>query len=288
LLPGKYQLEIEASNRDGDWVHRTSLFIIIPPYLYQHWWFRILFVLLGLTAIAYFIYSYNQRIRMNARKKQAELRLESLRGQMNPHFIFNSLNSINYFISQNDRLSANRYIADFSRLIRSFLGNLSKEYIPFESELETIKDYLQLEHLRFGDKFEYKLVVAEDFEPENKQIFPGMVQPFIENAIWHGVRGLSDRKGTLTIQFLPGSSDHCVCIVEDDGIGRKLSLERKNAIPGKTSNGIAIVTERLRIINQIRQKNLRLIIEDLYPDREETGTRVTIEIPFRIDSSLRL
>lgn len=283
LVPGIYQLEIEASNRDGDWVHRTSLCVIIPPYFYQNWWVRLLLVLLIVTVIVYFIYSHNQRIRMNARKKQAELRLESLRGQMNPHFIFNSLNSINYFISQNDRLSANRYIADFSRLIRSFLGNLSREYISIESELETIKDYLQLEHLRFGDKFDYELIVNEVFSSENKMIFPGMVQPFIENAIWHGVRGLIDRKGNITVQFLPGSSDHCICIIEDDGIGRKLSLERKNIVPGKKSNGIAIMTERLKIINQIRQKDFRLTIEDLYPDREETGTRVTIEIPLQID-----
>ena len=114
-----------------------------------------------------------------------------------------------------------------------------------------------------------------------------MVQPFIENAIWHGVRGLVDRKGNITVQFLPGSSDHCVCTIEDDGIGRKLSLERKNLVPGKKSNGIAIVTERLKIFNQIRNSDFKLAVEDLYPDREETGTRVTIDIPLQIGSTLR-
>jgi ligand-binding sensor domain-containing protein len=284
LAPGTYQLEIEATNRDGDWTSTKTLFIVIPPYFYQNLWFRLVLILLVVLILFQFIYGYNRRLRMNSQKKQAELRLESLRGQMNPHFIFNSLNSINYFISQNDRLSANRYIADFSRLIRSFLGNLSKEFITFESELETLKDYLQLEHLRFGDKFDYKLIVAEDFELENKKIFPGMVQPFIENAIWHGVRGLRDRKGNITIQFLPGSIGHSICIVEDDGIGRKLSLERKSMVPGKKSNGIAIVTERLKIINQIRNKDFKLIIEDLHPDQEETGTKVTIEIPLQINN----
>ena len=112
-----------------------------------------------------------------------------------------------------------------------------------------------------------------------------MVQPFIENAIWHGVRGLVDRKGNITVNFFPGSSDYCVCIIKDDGIGRKLSLERKSMVPGKKSNGISIVTERLKIINQIRQRNFRLMIEDIYPDREETGTKVTIEIPLQIDNS---
>jgi ligand-binding sensor domain-containing protein/two-component sensor histidine kinase len=284
LTPGDYCLEIEATNPDGDWISKKSLVIQIPSLYYQTLWFRLLAIVFFLSTIVLFVWMYNRQVRLRASRKQAELRLESLRGQMNPHFIFNSLNSINYFISQNDRLSANRYIADFSRLIRSFLGNLSKEYISFESELETLKDYLQLEHLRFGDKFDYKLIVDDNFEPENKMIFPGMVQPFVENAIWHGVRGLTNRKGNITIQFLPGSSDHCICIVEDDGIGRKLSLERKNLAPGKKSNGIAIVTERLKIINQIRQKNFQLKVEDLFQDREESGTKFTIEIPLKTNT----
>ena len=281
LSPGNYHLEIEATNRDGEWASHASLMIIIPAFYYQMWWFRLSLVFIIFLIIVYFIFSYNQRIRMLARKKQDELRLESLRGQMNPHFIFNSLNSINYFISQNDRLSANRYIADFARLIRTFLGNLSKEFIPFESELESLKDYLQLEYLRFGDKFDYKIEISEGMNTDRLLIFPGMVQPFIENAVWHGVRGAANRKGIVIITFLPGSdhSHFIQCIVEDDGIGRKLSEERKNHEPGKRSRGIGIVIERLRIINQIRKSNLKLTIEDLYPDREETGTRVTIEIP---------
>jgi hypothetical protein len=283
LTPGEYYFTVEATNEEGEWITKTSILIRVPSFYYQTFWFKLLLLVSIISLLGIFILMYNRQIRLKASRKQAELRLESLRGQMNPHFIFNSLNSINYFISQNDRLSANRYIADFSHLIRSFLGNLSKEYIPFESELETIKDYLQLEHLRFGDKFDYQLIVPDDFDLGNKMVFPGMVQPFIENAIWHGVRGLTNRKGTITIRFLPGSEEHCLCVIEDDGIGRKLSVERKNAIPGKKSNGIVIVTERLKIINQIRQKNLQLIMEDLYPDREETGTRVTIEIPLRKD-----
>jgi hypothetical protein len=282
LVPGDYKLLIEATNPEGEWRASESLVILVTSHYYQTIWFKLMVILFSLTIVAIFLIMYNRQIRLKASRKQAELRLESLRGQMNPHFIFNSLNSINYFISQNDRLSANRYIADFSRLIRAFLGNLSKEYIPFEHELETIKDYLQLEHLRFGDKFDFKLVVAEAFELEHMLIFPGMVQPFIENAIWHGVRGLVDRKGNITIQFLPGSSDYCICIVEDDGIGRNLSRERKNSVPGKKSNGIAIVTERLKIINQIRHADFKLVLEDLNPDKEETGTRVTIEIPLKL------
>ena len=281
LSPGKYNLEIEATNRDGEWVSRTSLRIVIPSYYYQTWWFRLLLVLLVVMIMAQFIYSYNHRIRTKAREKQDELRLESLRGQMNPHFIFNSLNSINYFISQNDRLSANRYIADFSRLIRAILGNMSSDYIPLAKELESLHDYLKLEHLRFGDKFDYSIHVSEVISADEMVVFPGMVQPFVENAIWHGVRSLEGRKGTVKIDFLLTGAGGLTCLVEDDGIGRKRSEKCKSNLPGKTSRGIGIVLERLKIINNLRQTNFQVKIEDLFTDREETGTKVTIDIPLK-------
>lgn len=195
LVPGEYLLQLEATNRDGDWVSKTSLLIVIPPFYYQTVWFRLFVILTLVLIVGGFVMMYNRQIRLKAREQQDELRLESLRGQMNPHFIFNSLNSINYFISQSDRLSANRYIADFSRLIRSILGNMSEEYIPFEKELASLNDYLQLEHLRFSDKFDYSLKVDETILIENLKVSPGMVQPFVENAIWHGGRGLESRIG---------------------------------------------------------------------------------------------
>jgi LytS/YehU family sensor histidine kinase len=280
LTPGSYLLDIEATNRNGDWVSQSSLLIKIPPFYYQTLWFRLLAFALLLLLTGYLVYSYNNRIRLEAKKKQGELKLESLRSQMNPHFIFNSLNSINYFISQNDRLSANRYIADFSRLIRSILGNLSSDYIPFPNELESLLDYLKLEHLRFSDKFDFSVQVPEEMESLEIMVFPGMVQPFVENAIWHGVRGLEGRKGKIRIDFSwKGTSLRCT--VEDDGIGRKLAEERKSILPGKTSRGIGIVLERLRIINNLKNTQYRMIVEDLYPEQVETGTRVIIDIPVK-------
>lgn len=281
LIPGEYQLEIEATNRDGDWVSKKALIIMIPAFYYQTLWFRLLVVILFVLLIIYLVYGYNRRVRLIAQQQQEELRLESLRGQMNPHFIFNSLNSINYFISQNDRLSANRYIADFSRLIRSILGNMASDYIPLSKELESIYDYLKLEHLRFGDKFNYEVILPDEIVPENLFVFPGMIQPFIENAIWHGVRGLENLKGKIQIKFFLESTDSLKCVVEDDGVGRKLAEERKSQLPGKTSRGIGIVLERLKIINNLRKTNFQIIIEDVYPNRQETGTRVTIDIPIK-------
>ena len=282
LSPGAYHLAIEATNKDGDWVSKTSLCIILPPFYYQTFWFRLSILLLGVFIAALFIYMYNRQIRLKARQEQEELRLESLRGQMNPHFIFNSLNSINYFISQNDRLSANRYIADFSRLIRSILGNMSDQYVPFEMELESLRDYLKLEHLRFSNKFGYSIEAGEEIDEETTEVFPGMVQPFVENAIWHGVRGLEERKGQISIRFHLADKGTLRCYVEDDGIGRKLATERKSQMAGHTPRGIHIVLERLKIINHLRKTSYEIQFEDLYPDREETGTRVVIDIPVRM------
>jgi len=281
LSPRTYLLTLVATNRDGDWVSHRALTIIIPAFYYQTIGFKIAIIFLIILLVSYLVYGYNRRIRLVAGRKQEELRLESLRGQMNPHFIFNSLNSINYFISQNDRLSANRYIADFSRLIRTILGNTTSDYITLSKELESLNDYLKLEHLRFGDKFDYQLTISEGISTEELLVSPGLVQPFIENAIWHGIRGLEGRKGTIKISFNPGLQGSLNCLVEDDGVGRKRSEKCKSTLPGKTSRGIGIVLERLKIINKLRQTNFRINIEDLYPDHIETGTRVSIDIPVR-------
>ena len=279
LLPGNYKLEIESSNSSGEWVAAVSLLVKIPQFYYQTLWFKWIVALFILLVISAIIVVYNRQMTLAAQQKQDVLKLESLRGQMNPHFIFNSLNSINYFISNNDKVSANHYIADFSRLIRAFLNNLSSDYISFEKELETLDDYLKLEHLRFGDKFDYVLLADKVKDHENTKIFPGMVQPFIENAIWHGIRGLENRKGFIKIEFIPINSKKIRCTIEDDGIGRKQAQQFSNKLPGKESRGIGIVLERLRIINTILRIDYDVVIEDLRPGAKEPGTLVMIDLP---------
>jgi ligand-binding sensor domain-containing protein len=279
LTPGTYRLMVEATNRDGEWVSKTAIAIVIPPFYYQTWWFRLLVSAGVILLLAGLVFIYIRQIRLAAHQKQSELRLESLRGQMNPHFIFNSLNSINYFIAQNDRLSANRYIADFSRLIRTILGNMSSDFIPFSRELESLNDYLRLEHLRFGDKFEYSVEVAEGLTDEGLLVFPGMVQPFVENAIWHGVRGLEGKKGMVRVNFHRDGNYALRCTVTDDGIGRKLSHQRKSSLHTHNSRGLRIARERLDIVNSLMQSAYQIKVEDVFPDREETGTRVILDIP---------
>jgi ligand-binding sensor domain-containing protein len=281
-----YTLEIETAGESGAWVNRTSVLIRIPHRFTELLWVRLSLLILVLSGFFFMGLVYVRQLRLKAGQVQDQLRLESLRGQMNPHFIFNSLNSINYFISKEDKLSANHYIADFSRLIRSILGNLSSEYIPFEKELESLQDYLKLEHLRFGDKFDFSIHTNKIVNSTEISVFPGMVQPFIENAIWHGIRGLEDRIGLIHIEFIPVNQVKIQCVIEDDGIGRKLAHLFRNEMPGHKSRGIGIVMERLRIINTMTKNNYQITIEDLYPEKEETGTRVIIDLPTRTTGPL--
>jgi len=279
LKPGRYTFEIQATNPNGEWAVNKKIILRITPFFYQTRLFLItvpLFMVLVLTGI---IILYIRQLKQRERQKQNALKLQSLRGQMNPHFIFNSLNSINYFISNNDKLSANRYIADFSRLIRSILSNLGSDYIPFDNEINSIKDYLNIEHLRFGDKFDFEIRIDDISDKSNLEVFPGLVQPFIENAIWHGIRALENRKGFILIKFSSPGPNRISCLVEDDGIGREAALRLHSNHENHKSRGINIVIERLQLISKLQGVNYNFEITDLYPGRKETGTRVEIDIP---------
>lgn len=281
LSPGEYSLEIEATDRNGEWSASRNLTIIIKPFFYQRKIFIILLAL-AISGLIYLIISlYLRNFRNKNRLINDELKLQALRGQMNPHFIFNSLNSINYFISNNDKLSANRYIADFSRLIRTILSNMGSDYVSFSIEMNSVRDYLEIEHLRFGDKFDYILDISGVNEVETLEIFPGLIQPFIENAIWHGVRALNDRKGFIRIKVSMPVKEKLACIIEDDGIGRRASQEMSKNSVGHKSHGISIVLERLQIVSKLRSVSYGLEISDLYPGRNEPGTRVKIDIPVK-------
>jgi len=281
LKPGRYLLQIQATNRDDKWTADKKIVFSIPPYFYQTRLFLISVPLFLIILVAAILTLYISKLKQRERQKQDALKLQSLRGQMNPHFIFNSLNSINYFISNNDKLSANRYIADFSRLIRSILSNLDNDYVPLENELNSIKDYLNIEHLRFGDKFDFELNTDKVHDTAGMEVFPGLVQPFIENAIWHGVRALEKRKGLIKIQFSSYAHGKIKCTIEDDGIGRQAAIELRDENTNHKPRGIGIVIERLELISKLRGINFNLEITDLYPDMKETGTRVEIDIPIK-------
>jgi len=280
LKPGWYDLEIQATDFSGSWSNSRKVSIYMKPFFYQTTLFRIslpLAVLLMLTLLSGFII---MQIRHREQQKRDALRQQALRGQMNPHFIFNAMNSINYFISNNDRRSANRYISDFSKLMRTVLNNMNEDYVRLSAELDSLEDYLEIEHLRFGDKFDYTLNIDPQIHPEALMVSPGFVQPFVENAIWHGVMALEGRKGTITVDVTMKDKT-IICTVDDDGVGRARSEAMKDRTLHGKSRGIALAMERLRIINNLHGTNCRIEINDLYPDLRETGTRVVIEIPLK-------
>ncbi len=280
LKPRRYILEIQATDVSGAWSNRRTVAIRIKPFFYQTLLFRTgmpaLIVLILVLAVMYII----RRFRQREKRKRDELRQKALRGQMNPHFIFNSLNSINYFISNNDSLSANSYIADFSRLIRTTLNNMDEDFVRLSDELGSIEEYLKIEYLRFGDRFDYTIMTDPEIIPEAISVSPGLIQPFIENAIWHGIMGLQGRKGMIRV-ITRRKDGKLICTVEDDGIGRKKSAEQKDRNERKKSRGMALAIERLRIINSLQRTSCQIRVADLYPDRDETGTRIEIELPER-------
>ena len=229
------------------------------------------FILLITATTSYFIYK-------NAKASQIAnqlLALKSLRSQMNPHFIFNALNSVNHFIAQQDERTANKFLSEFSQLMRLVMENSQEDFIPFNKEQEILLLYLKLEHYRFRDKFEYEIQIDESINAEAVEVPPMLIQPYIENAVWHGLR-YKETKGKLSLHFLKADS-HMIVKIQDDGIGRKRSAELKTQNQRKhNSTGIRNIDERLSIINKVYKTNYRVEIEDA---TSGTGTIVSIYLP---------
>ncbi|EDP72420.1 possible sensor protein [Flavobacteriales bacterium ALC-1] len=229
--------------------------------------------LLLLLITAYFMFKYikQQKLANNL------LALKSLRSQMNPHFIFNALNSVNSFIATNDERTANKYLSDFSHLMRSVLENSEEDFIPLEKEVELLDLYTKLEHFRFQDKFDYSIDVDETIDVESFQIPPMLLQPYIENAVWHGLRYKTE-KGHLNIKIQPKSKDEIMIIITDDGIGRERSKALKTAHQKKqNSKGMNNIKKRVAILNEMYKDKVDVAIED-FQDSEDTGTKVVVTL----------
>ncbi len=204
------------------------------------------------------------------------LTLKSLRGQMNPHFIFNALNSVNHFIAQKDERTANKFLSEFSQLMRLVLENSQEDFIPLQKEQEILSLYLKLEHYRFRDKFEYEIKTDKNINIETVEVPPMLIQPYIENAVWHGLR-YKETSGRLSLSFKK-ELDNIVVEIEDNGIGRKRSGELKTENQRKhSSTGLKNIEDRLLIINKVYKTNYRVSIEDLAAD---SGTSVRIYLPY--------
>lgn len=213
-------------------------------------------------------------------KKLAETEMAALRAQMNPHFIFNCLNSIKLYTIENDAETASNYLTKFSRLIRLVLENSKSEKIILSREIETLRLYIELEMMRFKDKLVYELTIEPTVDQEYLEVPPLLVQPYIENAIWHGLMHKKEG-GKVIIQFTQPAEHLLEVVITDNGIGR----EKAAVLKSKESNrhksfGIKMTNERLQVINQLYDIQTKVTITDLYnADHLPAGTRVVIQIP---------
>ncbi|HET9430775.1 MAG TPA: histidine kinase, partial [Chitinophagaceae bacterium] len=216
-------------------------------------------------------------------RKTGELEMQALRAQMNPHFVFNSLNAINRFILQKDKVQASEYLTKFSRLVRMILQNSQSALITLESELDSLKLYLELEALRFDNRFEYKISVPKDLDIDMLKVPPLIIQPYAENAIWHGLMH-KEENGHLFVDIRQ-EGEYLQVSVRDDGIGRKKSAEMtsKSATLHK-SLGLKITEDRIAMLHRVGTQQAGVVINDLVnADGSAAGTEVIIKIPIIYD-----
>ncbi|MGC1203488.1 MAG: histidine kinase [Flavobacteriaceae bacterium] len=255
LSESKYNLSIEQSKRQ-----KLIIYSLIGGVL-----------LLLLTAFLMFKYIKQQRLANNL------LALKSLRSQMNPHFIFNALNSVNSFIASNDERTANKYLTDFSLLMRAVLENSEEDFIPLEKEIELLELYTKLEHFRFQDKFDYHIKVDENIPVNDFVIPPMLLQPYIENAVWHGLR-YKKTKGHLEISITQTKEDEITITITDDGIGREKSKALKTKHQQKqNSKGMGNIKKRVSILNAMYKDKVDVLVND-FQNEEDKGTKVIVTL----------
>jgi ligand-binding sensor domain-containing protein/anti-sigma regulatory factor (Ser/Thr protein kinase) len=274
LPPGDYVFELRAANSDGLWnEHTTSLAITINPPWWQTWLFRIglLVFIAGIAALM-----MRRRIRLvrheaEMKQKIAESEMMALRAQMNPHFIFNCINSIDALIQSNDKYRATVYLNKFAKLIRNILDSSKQNTIPLTRDLETLQLYIDLEQLRNENKFVAEIKTDESLLQDDYKVPPLIIQPYVENAILHGLRNRSDNKGRLLVA-VHKQNGQIRYLIEDNGVGRVATTNGKQT--EKQSYGMEMSKNRVKLFN--KDENTSVVITDLYTNDIAAGTRVEV------------
>ncbi|MBL7700195.1 MAG: histidine kinase [Chitinophagaceae bacterium] len=293
--PGDYIFRVRAISAYGKMAERSIKIEIVPAW-WSRWWFRIA-VLFATIAIIYLLIRWRLQVKYKLQMERAgrekelsllkhrtsQLEMHALRAQMNPHFLFNSLNSINRFIIQNNSDQASAYLTKFSRLMRLILQNSQNELIPLDNELEALKLYLELEAVRFDHHFTYTIKIDEQLDTTALKVPPLIIQPYAENAIWHGLMH-KEEKGHLLIELI-GEGDYLVCKIVDDGIGRRKAAELKSkSVSSHKSMGMKITADRITSMKQKKSARNNIQITDLvHPDGTPAGTSVEIKISTHYD-----
>ena len=283
---GNYHFELMAINKFGIQSRIINVPFLVKKKLHEETYFRLSLLLLLILLISFLNHIRAKRNKKiytkkneNARKIM-ELEQEALKAQMNPHFIFNCLNAIQHYIIEKDVMSANKFISSFAGLIRQALDNSGRKNISLEEEIIFLKSYIEIEQNRFEDKFYYSIKVEEQLDITSLQIPPMLIQPFVENAINHGLLNKKNEKGNLVIDFSK-LDDMLKIIISDNGIGRvaaKSFSSYKELL--HVSKGIQLTQSRINKLNDSENNKIRMTIEDKYDTiGNSTGTQVELFIP---------
>lgn len=286
LPPGEYQFQLVAINKKGIMSNLVNVPFIVSAGFWQTLPFQILVIAVAILVTWILVAWRFSIIRKQELEKTAlqqrlnDLEQMALRSQMNPHFIFNCLNSIQNFIIRNNLEASNLYLSEFAHLIRQTLDNSEKGSIAISNEIRYLKRYLELEMMRFGHSFNYSIEVDKEINQEMTFIPTMILQPYIENSIRHGIRLKENGIGHIKVKF-EKSGDGFVCIIEDNGIGRKKASEFKSHMHVEyQSKGMSLTAERINILNRQLTDPITINIVDLNDNHNQpTGTRIEIRFP---------
>lgn len=288
LPAGNYRFEVLAVNSNGMVSEFPAYisFTITPPF-WKTWWFNILvaFTLLGIIWLIFRAKTRHERWRHELEVETNINRQQALIKQMDPHFVFNTLNSIQSYIIKNDNMASTLYLSKFSRLMRLILNNSQKPLVKLKDEIDSLNLYLEIECMRFKHKFEYSIICDNSIKQETAFIPSFMVQTFIENAVWHGMMNL-ERSGVIKVRFDRDADDYdlLICTIEDNGIGRKKSLNIRSGMLVNKSYGILNVENRLKLLSSLHNKKFTLNFIDLVDKGKAQGTIVKLTMPLKESS----
>jgi signal transduction histidine kinase len=282
LSPGPYQFEVQAQLAPLDWSPSTTLsFHILPPF-WQRWWFWFLVILFLGSVVALIVRARFQELKATQQQQDLQLQLERIQqqayqAQMNPHFIFNSLNAIQGFIlgTEEEQQQAVSYLAKFSLLVRKALNYASKVEIPLAEDIEMIKEYLALEKMRFGSSFTYS-VTTEEVEPGLVHIPPMLVQPLVENAVLHGLP--RDQTGKIKVHYAR-EGNQLVVTISDNGPGYTKAQQKRHSYRQTPPKGLRITQERLQLLGNSQSPATLQIREDQDKQGKVLGTTVILRLP---------
>lgn len=286
LPSGNYELQLQAVNKFGIKSNLLAIPFSVEKLLTEKTWFKTLLMFTLLLVTSLFVAWITRRVKRREFEKSevsrriSELEQLALKSQMNPHFIFNCLNSIQQYVLNKDVAGSNRFISGFSKLIRQTLDISARKEISLAEEILYLSTYLGLERTRFGNKFSFEIRNGHEIDPDQFYIPPMMLQPFVENSIRHGIRYRSDNLGKILISF-DKVNEHLVCVVEDNGIGRSEALRYKSSDPIEyQSKGVSLITSRVEFLNQHSSRPISIEIEDMEDNNNiSLGTRVVMKFP---------